>query len=143
MMSVKMMDEDIVCKSTAVSTMFFLSLKDHSTLGFSPNSEITLVCGLKFHWYLRSLSLILQEPGTKIEVFLSLPCWLSRLAFWNLKLKVLKYPKNCNNQRRFLISPIRASIWNVFYQILLPWSNNWPEFSRDIASIFKRWYYGK
>ena len=42
MMSVKMMDEDIVCKSTAASTMFFLSLKDHSTLGFSPNSEI---CG--------------------------------------------------------------------------------------------------
>ena len=33
------------------------------------NFEITVACGLKFHWYLR----------TKIEVFLSLPCWLSQL----------------------------------------------------------------
>ena len=54
----------------------------------------------------------IQKARTKIEVFLSLPCWLSQLnwdrqqgtdrktsillvAFWNFKLKVLKYPGNC------------------------------------------------
>ena len=38
-----------------------------STLGVSPNFEITVVCGLKFHWYLRTLSLKLQKARTKIE----------------------------------------------------------------------------
>ena len=39
------------------------------TLGVSPNFEITVVCGLKFPWYLRTLSLKFQKATTKIEVF--------------------------------------------------------------------------
>ena len=46
--------------------------------GFT-NFEITVACGLKFHWYLRTLSLKFQKATSKIEVFLSLPSWLSRL----------------------------------------------------------------
>ena len=69
--------------------------------------EITVACGLKFHWFLRTLNLKFQKARTKIDVFLSLPCWLSQLnwdsqqgrdrktsilvlAFWNFKFKVLK-----------------------------------------------------
>ena len=74
--------------------------------------------GIKIYWrlqfleYLRTLSLKFQKARTKIEVVLSLPSWLSQLnwdsyqgrlrttpilvqAFWNLKLKVLKYSRNC------------------------------------------------
>ena len=79
--------------------------------------------GIKVYWrlqflgYLRTLSLKFQEVWTKIEVVLTswLPCWLSQLnwfsqqgkvritsilvwAFWNFKLKVLKYSKNCSFQ---------------------------------------------
>ena len=46
-------------------------------LGVSPNFEITVARGLKFHWYLRTLSIKFQKARTKIEVSLSLPCWLS------------------------------------------------------------------
>ena len=46
-------------------------------LGVSPNFEITVACGLKFHRYLRTLSLEFQKARTKIEVFLFLPCWLN------------------------------------------------------------------
>ena len=65
--------------------------------------------------YFGTLSLKFQKARTKIEVVLGLPCWLSQLnwdshqgrlrttsilvrAFWNFKLKVLKYPRNCNLQ---------------------------------------------
>jgi hypothetical protein len=37
------------------------------TLGVSPNFVITEACGLKFHWYLRTLSLKFQKARTKIE----------------------------------------------------------------------------
>ena len=37
-------------------------------------------CGLKFHWHLRTLSLKFQKARTKIEVFLSLPYWLSQFS---------------------------------------------------------------
>ena len=37
-----------------------------------------MASGLRFHWYLRTLSLKLQKARSKIEVFLSLPCWLSQ-----------------------------------------------------------------
>ena len=39
-----------------------------SISGVSPNFEITVACGLKFHWYLRTLSLNFQKARTKIEV---------------------------------------------------------------------------
>ena len=38
--------------------------------------QITVACGLKFHWYLRTLSLKFQKATSKIEVFLSLPTGL-------------------------------------------------------------------
>ena len=50
-----------------------------SLLGVSPNFEITVACGLKFHGYLKTLSLKIQKARTKIEVFLTLPCWLFHL----------------------------------------------------------------
>ena len=70
---------------------------------------------LQFLGYSRTLSLKFQKAGTKIEVVLSLPSWLSQLnwdsyqgrlrttsilvrAFWNFKLKVLKYSRNCSLQ---------------------------------------------
>ena len=63
---------------------------------------------IKFVEYLRTLSLKFRKAVTKIEVVLTLPCWLFQLnwdslqgrarttsillvAFWNSKLKVLKY----------------------------------------------------
>ena len=62
--------------------------------------------------YLRTLHLKFQKARTKIEVVLSLPCWLSQFswdsqqgrgkktsilvrAFYNFKLKVPKYPRSC------------------------------------------------
>ena len=77
--------------------------------------------GIKVYWrlqfleYLRTLSLKFQKARTKIEGVLTLPCWLSQLnwdsqqgtlrttsilvkAFWNFKLKVLKYSKKCSLQ---------------------------------------------
>ena len=62
----------------------------------------------QFLGYLRTLSLEFQKVTSKIEVFLSLPCWLSQfsklgrdrktsflvLAFWNFKVTVLKYQWN-------------------------------------------------
>ena len=56
--------------------------------------QIKVAFGLKFHWYMRTLNLKFQKTRTKIEVFLSLPCWLSQ--FWNFKLKVLEYSRNCS-----------------------------------------------
>jgi hypothetical protein len=35
--------------------------------------KITVVCGLKFHWSLRSLNLKFQKFTTKMEVFMTLP----------------------------------------------------------------------
>ena len=74
--------------------------------------SIKVVWYLQFLGYLRTLSLKFQKATSKIEVFLSLPCCLSQtanrtepgktsilvLAFWNFKLKVLKYPSNCRLQ---------------------------------------------
>ena len=53
--------------------------------------------GIKVFWrlqfleYLRTLRLKFQKARTKIEVVLSLPCWLSQFSFWNVEHKVLKY----------------------------------------------------
>jgi hypothetical protein len=49
------------------------------TVGVSPNFKITVACGLKFYWYLRTLSLKFQEATSRIEVFQSLPCLASNL----------------------------------------------------------------
>ena len=47
----------------------FYEIRGH--LGVSPNFEITVACGLKCHWYFRTLSFKFQNVGTKIEVFLN------------------------------------------------------------------------
>ena len=74
---------------------------------------IKVLWRLQFLKYLRTLHLKFQKARTKIEVFLSLPCWLSQFswdsqqgrlrttsilvrAFWNFKCKVLKYSRNCS-----------------------------------------------
>ena len=74
---------------------------------------IKVLWRLQFLEYLRTLSLKFQKARTKFEVVLTLPCWLSQLnwdsqqgrvrttsilvrAFWNFKLKVLKYSRNCS-----------------------------------------------
>ena len=58
------------------------------TLGISPKFESTVACGLKFHWYFRTLGLKFQKARTKIEVFLALPCWLSQFS-WDRKTSIL------------------------------------------------------
>ena len=99
-------------KSSLLSTWISLLTKSDSVVGVgvSPSFEITVVCGLKFYWYLRTLSLKFQKARTKIEIFLSLPCWLSQLnwdsqkgrdrkisillvAFWNFKLRSSNTPE--------------------------------------------------
>ena len=72
---------------------------------------IKVLWRLQFLEYLRTLHLKFQKARTKIEVVLSLPCWLSQLnwdsqqgrttsilvqAFWNFKRKILKYSRNCS-----------------------------------------------
>ena len=48
-----------------------------SRIKVSPNFEITVACGVKFCWYLRTLGLTFHKTRTKIEVFLPLPGCLS------------------------------------------------------------------
>ena len=84
--------------------------------------QITVAFGLKFHWYLRTLSLKFQMFMIKIGVFLTLPSWLSQFSWdsqlgrvrktsilvvnvWNFKLRVLKYQWN--------FSPNATVIWNL------------------------------
>ena len=63
--------------------------------------------GIKVYWrlqflgYLRTLSLKLQKARTKIEVVLSLPCWLSQFS-WNL-FEII----HCKNSKKlcFLANP--------------------------------------
>ena len=84
---------------------------------------------LQFLEYLRTLSLKFQKATSKIEVLLALPCWLSQfsrarttsillVAFWNFKLMVLKYPRNCR-----------------LHNTLTPWSLKNPESPNVYASF--------
>ena len=92
---------------------------------------------LQFLEYLRTLSLKFPKSRTKIEVLLALPCWLSQLnwesqqgrarttsillvAFWNFRLKVLKYPRNCR------------------HNTLIPWSLKNPELP-IVYTYFGNW----
>ena len=43
---------------------------------------IKVLWRLQFLEYLRTLNLKFQKAQTKIEVVLSLPCWLSQFTFW-------------------------------------------------------------
>ena len=66
------------CSGLLVNLKFCLSnfqFLEICALRVSANFEITVACGLKFHWYLKTLSLEFQTA--EAEVFLSLPCWLS------------------------------------------------------------------
>ena len=81
--------------------------------GFFRLQGIKVLWRLQFLEYLRTLSLKFQKARTKIEVVLSLPCWLSQFswdsqqgrlrttsilvwAFWNFECKVLKYSRTCS-----------------------------------------------
>ena len=79
----------------------------------------------KIYWliqilgYLRTLSLKFQKARTKIEVVLTLPCWLSQFswAFWNFKLKVLKYPRNSRLHATLipnLVKPLTYILSNLY-----------------------------
>jgi hypothetical protein len=93
--------------------------------GFTKFS-IKVAWSLQFLGYLRTLGLKFQKAQTKIEVFLALPCWLSQLnwdsqqgrkrkisilleSFWNFKLKVLKYPKNCRPHATLVLKVYKKS----------------------------------
>ena len=70
------------------------NLDSKYNLGVSPNFEITVACGLKFHWCLRTSSLKFQKAKSKIDIFLSLPCWLSkgqRRENFNFACSLLKF----------------------------------------------------
>ena len=67
-----------------------------------------MACGLKFHWYLRTLSLKFQlnwdsqqDRDRKTSILL--------VFFWN-KLKVLKYPRNCRLHAT-LILKVKNKFW--------------------------------
>ena len=79
--------------------------------GFFRLQSIKVLWRLQYLGYLRTLSLKFQKTRTKIEVVLTLPCWLSQFRwdsqqgwvrttsilvrdFWNFELKVLKYFRN-------------------------------------------------
>ena len=93
---------------------------------------------LQFLEYLRILHLKFQKDRTKIEVVLSLPCWLSQFswdsqqgrvrttsilvqAFWNFKLKVLKYSRSCSLHNTLIPWSLKnpespnIHIWTTFY----------------------------
>ena len=87
--------------------------------GFFRLQGIKVLWRLQFLEYLRTLSLKFRKARTKIEVVLSLPSWLSHFswdsqqdgvrttsilvqAFWNFKVKVLIYSRNCCLHNTFI-----------------------------------------
>ena len=84
--------------------------------GFFRLQGIKVLWSLQFVGYLRTLSLKFQKTTSKIEVVLALPCWLSQfssvflVAFWNFKLKVLKYPKNCRLHNTLIPWSLKNSV---------------------------------
>ena len=72
--------------------------------------------GIKVLWRLQ----FLEYLRTLIEVVLSLPCWLSQLnrAFWNFKLKVLKYSRTCSLHNIYLDTLKSKKILNHLMDIL-------------------------
>ena len=83
--------------------------------GFFRLQGIKVFWSLQFLGYLRTLSLKFQKASSKIKVVLALPGWLSQFswdsqqgrarttsilleAFWNFKLKVLKYSQVPNKR---------------------------------------------
>ena len=108
--------------------------------------------GIKVLWrlqilgYFRTLHLKFQKTRTKIEVVLTLPCWLSQFswdsqpgrvrttsilvrAFWNFFLKVLKYSRNCSLHNTlipnlvkplmYIVCPYRFAVYNEHHIVLI------------------------
>ena len=101
-----------ILRSSCFSLVWLVWFKGMYFRGFT-KFGIKVLWRLQFLEYLRTLRLKFQKARTKIEVVLSLPCWLSQLnwdsqqgrlrttsilvrAFWNFKLKVLKYSRSCS-----------------------------------------------
>ena len=91
---------------------------------------------IQFVGYLRTLGLKFQKARTKIEVVLTLPCWLSQFrwdsqqgrprttsilvrAFWNFKFKVLKQPRNCNLHATWIPNLVKPLMYILSYSTML------------------------
>ena len=68
--------------------------------------QITVACGIKFHWYLRTRTKIWdsqQGRGRKTSILV--------LAFWNFKLRVLKYPRNCRLHVTLILNLVKPLMY--------------------------------
>ena len=110
------------------STYLICRLRDSGDF-FDFKSVIKVLRRLQILEYLRTLCLKFQKARTKIEVVLSLPCWLAQLnwdsqlgrlrttsilvrAFWNFKCKVLKYSRTCSLHNTLipnLVKPLNST----------------------------------
>ena len=106
-------------------------------------------CGLKFYWYLRTLSLKFLKARTKIEVLLSLPSWLAQfslttillVAFWNFKLKILKYPKNCRLHAILVLRVLKKSWISNIYRCIILYLPGCPENLRPLLWVLYLWVF--
>ena len=138
-------------------THVFTPLRDVHTLGCV---TVFRLQGIKVYWklqfleYLRTSSLKFQKTQTKIEVFLTLPWRLSQFrwdseqgrvrttsilvqAFWNFKLKVLKYPRNCSLQYTFI-----PNFWHPLTYMADIWGIS-SDMSKHVRTreIYRQYYY--
>ena len=104
---------------------------------------IKVLWRLQFLEYLRTFSIKFQKARTKIEIVLSLPCWLSQFswAFWNFKCQVLKYSKTCSLHNTLI--PNFVKLLNFSYLIISfskcycrLWSEFWLELLKNYFAVF-------
>ena len=112
-----------VSRYLCISTVFTLR-----NTGFFRLQGIKVLWSLQFLAYFRTLSLKFQKARTKIEVVLSLPCWLSQFSwdsqqgrfrttsmlvrgFWNFKRKVLKYSRNCSLHNTLIPNLVKSLMY--------------------------------
>ena len=96
---------------------------------------IKVLWRLQFLGYFRTLNLKSQKAPTKIEVVLTPPGWLSQLswdsqpgrvrtssilvrAFWNFKLKVLKYSRNYSLHNTLIPNFLKPLMYILHLHIL-------------------------
>ena len=100
----------------AISYCFFFEYSDYTLgdTGFVRLQGIKVLWRLQLLEYFRTLKLKFQKARTKIDVGrLRTTSTLVR-AFWNFKLEVLKYPRNCSLQSTLipnLVKPLLYLLW--------------------------------
>ena len=117
--------------------------------------------GIKVLWrlqvleYLRTLHLKFQKARTKIEVVLSLPCWLSQFswdsqqgrlrttstlvrAFWNFKCKVLKYSRTYSLHNSLIPNLVKPLMYKIFQTKLYFYLSRYSRWSRSIKKMPKQ-----